>query len=413
MDAQAVIAALRDRARKYVSLDTPEDADLGDMAIDIATGFLPVVGTAQAGRDFERARREGDRLGMVLSAAGMVPVVGGVAGAANKARKGEAIAEALRAKYPNVDLSLGGDKTLQLGKIVVPKEQRGQGVGTALMNDLIKQADEAGAMVTLSPAADFGGSVGRLKDFYKRFGFVENKGRNKDFAISDAMYRVAQSASPPPKETVKALRGPRAEALETARQNAVKMLGLPENNTAMDRAKALGFGNDVYHGTTKNFPAFDTSKLGASGVDAAEGVFTANNPKIANEFTWSNGSQDGANVMPLILRTSDPVKASTVLDGTTGSAAARVLQQAKRAGYDRVDFPTNMLGAEGTTQVVFDPSRIRSRFAAFDPARVNENDLLGRADPRLLAAIAAGGLGTAAAVSALRNRNKEEEKAAP
>jgi len=35
MDAQAVIAALRDRARKYVSLDTPEDADLGDMAIDI------------------------------------------------------------------------------------------------------------------------------------------------------------------------------------------------------------------------------------------------------------------------------------------------------------------------------------------------------------------------------------------
>ncbi len=177
MDAQAVIAALRDRARKYVSLDTPEDADLGDMAIDIATGFLPVVGTAQAGRDFERARREGDRLGMVLSAAGMVPVVGGVAGAANKARKGEAIAEALRAKYPNVDLSLGGDKTLQLGKIVVPKEQRGQGVGTALMNDLIKQADEAGAMVTLSPAADFGGSVGRLKDFYKRFGFVENKGR--------------------------------------------------------------------------------------------------------------------------------------------------------------------------------------------------------------------------------------------
>ncbi|MFO0203161.1 MAG: hypothetical protein ACK528_08535, partial [Alphaproteobacteria bacterium] len=88
MDAQAVIAALRDRARKYVSLDTPEDADLGDMAIDIATGFLPVVGTAQAGRDFERARREGDKLGMGLSSLAAIPVVGGVAKAANKARKG-------------------------------------------------------------------------------------------------------------------------------------------------------------------------------------------------------------------------------------------------------------------------------------------------------------------------------------
>lgn len=88
MDVQAVIDALRDRARRFVSLDTPQDADLGDTAIDIAAGFLPGVGQAQAGRDFERARREGDRLGMGLAAAGMIPVVGGVAGAANKARKG-------------------------------------------------------------------------------------------------------------------------------------------------------------------------------------------------------------------------------------------------------------------------------------------------------------------------------------
>lgn len=88
MDAQAVINALRDRARKFVSLDNPEDSDLGDLAIDIGAGFVPVVGTATSGRDFERARREGDKLGMVLSAAGMIPVVGGVAGAANKARKG-------------------------------------------------------------------------------------------------------------------------------------------------------------------------------------------------------------------------------------------------------------------------------------------------------------------------------------
>lgn len=87
MDAQAVINALRDRARKFVSLDNPEDSDLGDLAIDIGAGFVPVVGTATSGRDFERARREGDKLGMVLSAAGMIPVVGGVAGAANKARK--------------------------------------------------------------------------------------------------------------------------------------------------------------------------------------------------------------------------------------------------------------------------------------------------------------------------------------
>jgi len=102
MDAQAVIAALRDRARKYVSLDTPEDADLGDMAIDIATGFLPVVGTAQAGRDFERARRDKDKLGMGLSSLAAIPVVGGVAKAANKARKGGKAAEAATDAAPTV-----------------------------------------------------------------------------------------------------------------------------------------------------------------------------------------------------------------------------------------------------------------------------------------------------------------------
>ena len=93
MDTEALIAALRDRARKFVSLDTPEDADLADTAIDIGAGFLPVVGTAQAGRDFERARREGDKLGMGLAGLGMVPVVGGVTKGISKLRKGAKAAD--------------------------------------------------------------------------------------------------------------------------------------------------------------------------------------------------------------------------------------------------------------------------------------------------------------------------------
>jgi len=43
--------------------------------------------------------------------------------------------------------------------------------------------------------------------------------------------------------------------------------------------------------------------------------------------------------------------------------------------------------------VIFNPANIRSRFAAFDPARRNEADLLGRADPELLKLMAAGLLG--------------------
>lgn len=35
MDEKEIVSALRDRARKLVSLSTPEDSDLGDLAIDI------------------------------------------------------------------------------------------------------------------------------------------------------------------------------------------------------------------------------------------------------------------------------------------------------------------------------------------------------------------------------------------
>lgn len=56
---------------------------------------------------------------------------------------------------------------------------------------------------------------------------------------------------------------------------------------------------------------------------------------------------------------------------------------------------------------VFDPSRIRSRFAAFDPARRYESDLLGAADPRLLGIV---GAGTAAGLYGYDQRQKEKEK---
>ena len=93
MEPQDLIDALRNRARKFVALDTPQDSDLADLAIDIGAGFLPVIGTAQAGRDFERARREDDKLGMALSSLGAIPVVGGVTRGINKVRKGGKAAE--------------------------------------------------------------------------------------------------------------------------------------------------------------------------------------------------------------------------------------------------------------------------------------------------------------------------------
>jgi len=82
---------------------------------------------------------------------------------------------------------------LKLQTIIVEKDKRKQGVGTQAMERIVEYADEKGFRVILTPAVrdDFQGvtSRSRLVKFYKRFGFVENKGRNKDFTISESMYR--------------------------------------------------------------------------------------------------------------------------------------------------------------------------------------------------------------------------------
>ena len=83
---------------------------------------------------------------------------------------------------------------LRLDTLVVPKEMQKIGKGTKAMEELTKIADTQSKLITLTPALTdkIHGTTSRsrLVKFYKKFGFVENKGRNKDFSISDGMYRI-------------------------------------------------------------------------------------------------------------------------------------------------------------------------------------------------------------------------------
>jgi hypothetical protein len=63
---------------QFTSLDTPQDMSLGATAADIALGFAPGIGTAQGIRDFERARRDDDMLGMALGGLSAIPLAGGI-----------------------------------------------------------------------------------------------------------------------------------------------------------------------------------------------------------------------------------------------------------------------------------------------------------------------------------------------
>lgn len=83
---------------------------------------------------------------------------------------------------------------LKLNLLVVPKGMRKVGTGSKAMDELTRYADRHGFRVILSTAMkdDRMGTTSRarLQQFYKRFGFVRNTGRHKDFTISDSMYRL-------------------------------------------------------------------------------------------------------------------------------------------------------------------------------------------------------------------------------
>ena len=88
------------------------------------------------------------------------------------------------------------ENIITLDSIIVPKERRNQGIGTKIMQELAAYADKVGKRLELSPGQkdDYHGttSKGRLVNFYKRFGLVPNKGRNKDFSTTKTMYREPQ-----------------------------------------------------------------------------------------------------------------------------------------------------------------------------------------------------------------------------
>ena len=72
--------------------------------------------------------------------------------------------------------------------LIVAKD-KSSGYGTKLMKDICEYADKNNKIIILTPSDEFGGNVKRLIEFYKRFDFVENKGKNKVFEIFERMYR--------------------------------------------------------------------------------------------------------------------------------------------------------------------------------------------------------------------------------
>jgi hypothetical protein len=150
---------------------------------------------------------------------------------------------------------------------------------------------------------------------------------------------------------------PRQEALDTAQRNAALPieeggLGLPKDNTPEMRAQAMGFDLETYHGTNDpNISSIDINKS-RPDVQYMQGFFTSDDPNIASNY--------GDILMPFLQQ-----KGTTVLER----------RAARQAGLEVPEMDT-IYDKEKNILVTNNPSNIRSRFAAFDPMRRNEPDIL-------------------------------------
>lgn len=167
----------------------------------------------------------------------------------------------------------------------------------------------------------------------------------------------------------------------------------------MARAEKMGFDTKqvYYRGQTEP----DITGFRISSKRGEPGVFLTKNADMANEYAGYNKPDSvfpypktGA-VFPVYVK---PGKQLTVDFKGEKHGRADAIKKAIDGGYDSVLLKNHYdVGGVGDQLVMLDPSNIRSRFAAFDPAKSDSSDLLaGIAGAGVLGGAAGGMLGAEA-----------------
>ena len=207
-------------------------------------------------------------------------------------------------------------------------------------------------------------------------------------------------------------------AMKTAQKNAALPLekgglGLPENNTALDRAKALGFDVSGFHGRYKDYSEINPEKT----------FYVTKNPEYASLYTNPSASSMGGksaqdfvdlkpNVMPVEIKSKEildtrtpegrkvfekeflgkygnntPLTDKGLPDWTDAEDFAEFFKD-KKLPYKGVlvdegsiPLPDGSIQWRGASTAIFDPSIVRSKFAAFDPKKINKSGLMAGAIP--------------------------------
>jgi hypothetical protein len=175
-------------------------------------------------------------------------------------------------------------------------------------------------------------------------------------------------------------------------------LDLPANNTAMDRARAMGWDVEAYHTSRHGIDvdSLDSGKYAIAPFDAI-GTHFGTKEAALDRFNRTVGTteQFKGSTYPVLLKGSNPLLSK---NGQVFNEEPLMMSLSEKADYGNLS-KSNALQREqifsqnsiipyindvempGSTSYIAPPSSIRSRFAAFDPFNRDSSNLLATTAP--------------------------------
>ena len=395
-------ADLRRRYERLTSLDQPQDADAADVALDIGAGFTPLQ-YPQAARDFERARRESDPLGMGLAMLTAVPIAGGAVRAAKRIGKGVDImserAEAFATAQRNAakPISEGG---LGLRPDNTPME-RAEAMGYEPKREVYHGSLHDIERVNLG-SGDPGAFVGQ--GFYTTPSAEDASINYASVMGPDTFAKIERGIEGTEKDLRRISRALSENTLSPARTEVVlretgtgQNLGVvypllvkrgreanlvnPERSAFVEPGQIYDEAADEYYDAPNAEAWRDAFNVFQEyGVQPPDELYDLYSQGGSLDDVWNAVANSKG------FQAYDPDTGTPL---TSGGLASRVVEA---LGANTVTHPTDFrnprLNIAGEHTIALQPKGIvRSRFAAFDPAKAGSPDLLaGVAGPTILAA---------------------------
>jgi predicted GNAT family acetyltransferase len=201
-----------------------------------------------------------------------------------------------------IETSKRGD-VLEISRIETPDNLRGQGLAEQKLQQLVNQADADGTTLALTPTDAFGAKKSKLEKWYRRHGFVPNKGRNKNWTTKESMIRPSKVGQVNRQEKIRKLRE-EATAQRFGEQDIntdYRMTHQPVHDDAA-RLDDMTGGGEV-------FPDDIYSSQGFSIYGGGKGDYFTANKQSYNKILKAKGNPNAEMTIYRAVPNDDSIKA--------------------------------------------------------------------------------------------------------